>query len=91
MADVLLYRTPWCPFCVRAANLLRRKEGVRIKEVDVSVDRRKREWLAQITSAAAVPQIFIDGIHVGGADELYALEATGQLDELLGLRRQAQA
>ena len=90
MADVLVYRTPWCPFCVRAANLLRRK-GVRAKEIDVSLDHRKREWLRQISGRSIVPQIFINGVHVGSVEELYQLERTGELDGLLGIRQQAQA
>jgi glutaredoxin 3 len=71
--------------------MLFRRKGVRTKEIDVSVDRRKREWLRQITGQATVPQIFINGIHVGGSSELYELERSGALDELLGTRRQAQA
>ncbi len=82
MADVLMYRTPVCPYCIRAKMLLKRK-GVAFKEIDVSGDREKRAWLIDATGQRTVPQIFINGRSVGGCDELYLLERQGKLDRLL--------
>lgn len=82
MADVVMYRTPICPYCVRAKMLLKRK-GVPFKEIDVSGDWDKRAWLAEATGQRTVPQIFINGRSIGGCDELYLLERQGKLDGLL--------
>ena len=79
---VEMYRTPYCPYCVRAAHLLKRK-GVEYVEIDVSGDPEKREWLIETTGQRTVPQIFINGQSVGGCDDLYALERAGRLDPLL--------
>ena len=82
LADVQMYKTRYCPYCVRAAALLHRK-GVAFKEIDVSNDDAKREWLVEATGQRTVPQIFINGRSVGGCDELHALERAGRLDPLL--------
>ncbi len=81
-ADVVLYRTPWCGFCVRAAELLGKK-GVPFKEVDVSDDMGRRRWLAQVTGQRTVPQIFINDRPIGGCTELFRLERAGTLDGML--------
>lgn len=81
-ADVVMYRTRFCPYCIRAEYLLKRK-GVSFRVVDVSGDRDRRNWLIEQTGLYTVPQIFINGRPVGGCDELYGLERTGQLDGLL--------
>ena len=81
-AEVLMYRTPICPYCIRAKTLLKRK-GVPFKEIDVSGDWEARKWLVETTGQRTVPQIFINGQPIGGSDELYLLERTGKLDQLL--------
>jgi glutaredoxin 3 len=82
MADVEIYVTDNCAYCVRAKALLRRK-NVSFKEIDVTSDPAKRAWLMETTGQRTVPQIFIDGHGVGGADDLFALEREGKLDGLL--------
>jgi len=72
-----------CPFCVRAKHLLQRK-GVEFNEYDITLGGPKREeMLARAPQARTVPQIFIGDIHVGGSDDLAALEEAGELDALL--------
>jgi glutaredoxin 3 len=78
-----MYTTPICPFCVRAKSLLKRK-GVEVQEVDILMDLGARQEMETKTGGArSVPQIFIGDTHVGGCDELYALEREGKLDPLL--------
>jgi len=80
---ITIYTTPICPYCVRAKSLLGKK-GVAYEEVDVMMDDKAREdMLAKSGGARSVPQIFIGDTHVGGCDELYALERDGKLDPLL--------
>ncbi len=81
-AQVDLYRTPYCSYCVRAARLLRDK-GVVFREIDVSGDLARRRWLAEVTGRHTVPQIFVNGRPIGGYDDLAALERHGRLDALL--------
>ena len=83
MTPVKIYTTPFCPYCVRAKSLLGKK-GVAFEEVDVMMDETARaEMLARSGGSRTVPQIFIGDTHVGGCDELYALEKAGKLDPLL--------
>jgi glutaredoxin 3 len=83
MRKVTMYTTPICPYCVRAKALLRKK-GVAVDEVDIFMDADAREtMLAKSGGARTVPQIFVGDTHVGGCDELYALERAGELDSLL--------
>ena len=83
MKPVRIYTTPICPYCVRAKSLLTKK-GAPVEEVDVFMDESARdEMLAKSGGARTVPQIFIGDTHVGGCDELYALEREGELDPLL--------
>jgi glutaredoxin 3 len=83
MKPVRMYTTPICPYCVRAKSLLKKK-GVEVEEVDVLMDADAREEMESKTGGArSVPQIFIGDTHVGGCDELYALEKDGKLDSLL--------
>jgi glutaredoxin 3 len=85
MAEVELYTTNWCPYCTRARTLLRRK-GVSFVEVDVDEDpKRRQEMTRRAKGRTSVPQIFIDGEHIGGSDELAALDAAGRLDAKLGV------
>ena len=81
-AEVVLYRTRFCPYCTRAAELLRRK-GAAFREVDVSNDPAMREKLVGQTGSHTVPQIFINGVSVGGFDDIAALDRRGALDSLL--------
>ncbi len=83
MADVKVYTTNYCPYCVRAKGLLSRKK-VPFTEIDVTHDDEKRAWLTEATGQRTVPQIFIGGRSVGGCDDLHALDRSGELDRLLG-------
>ncbi len=82
MADVEMYTTTWCPYCVRAKSLLERK-GVTAKEINIEEVDGAREEMVHRSRRMTVPQIFINGQHVGGCDDLYALEARGGLDPML--------
>ena len=83
MAEVIIYSTTVCPYCVRAKQLLERK-GVEYKEINLSKeDPQVRLNLMQRTNHRTVPQIFINEQFIGGFDQLYALEREGKLDELL--------
>ncbi|MBA3980523.1 MAG: glutaredoxin 3 [Alcanivorax sp.] len=82
MADVLLYTTRWCPFCVRALRLLDGK-GVTYTNIDVGAEPARRAEMMARAGRHTVPQIWIGDTHVGGCDELYALERAGKLDPLL--------
>ena len=82
MAPVTLYTTPWCGYCARAKALLARK-GVAYTEVDVEARRELREEMIARSGRRTVPQVFIGERHVGGSDELAALDASGELDRLL--------
>jgi glutaredoxin 3 len=79
---VKIYTTPYCAFCVRAKRLLERKK-VPYEEIDVAGDDEARRKLTERTGRRTVPQIFIGDKHVGGSDDLYALEERGELDPLL--------
>ncbi|MCC7429082.1 MAG: glutaredoxin 3 [Alphaproteobacteria bacterium] len=82
-ARVEIYTTPWCGYCARAKALLARK-GVAFEEIDVELGGpRKAEMIKRAGGRSTVPQIFIDGRHIGGSDDLHALEAKGGLDPLL--------
>lgn len=83
MADVEIYTTMMCPYCYRAKALLDQK-GVAFREIDVSADPKERAAMTERAGGSrTVPQIFINGAHVGGSDELAALEREGKLDSLL--------
>ncbi|HTI86952.1 MAG TPA: glutaredoxin 3 [Alphaproteobacteria bacterium] len=84
MPKIEMYTTPFCPFCVRAKALLKRK-GANFEEIDVTmVPGARDEMLQRSGGRRTVPQIFIDGDGIGGSDELHALESKGELDRLLG-------
>ena len=83
MAQVLMYATAVCPFCVRAEQLLRRKGVDGIEKIRVDLDQERRVEMMQRTGKRTVPQIYIGDTYVGGCDELYALDHAGQLDPLL--------
>ncbi len=83
MAEVLIYTTGFCPYCLRAKRLLGAK-GVAYEEVDVTFDPELREKMIAESGNRTVPQIFIDGVSIGGCEELEGLEGRGELDALLG-------
>ena len=85
MASILLYTKPTCPYCDQAKALLRSK-GQTWTEIDIEADPARREEMIERSRRKTVPQIFIGDRHVGGYDDLAALEAAGELDPLLGLR-----
>ena len=80
---VVMYTTNWCPYCERARRLLATK-NVPIEEIDVESSADKRSEMHTRSGRRSVPQIFIGDHHVGGSDDLLALEAAGKLDGLLG-------
>ena len=83
MSDIEVYTTPYCPYCRSAKALLRRK-GADYREIDVAKEpARRSEMVRRANGRTTVPQIFISGAHVGGCDDLYALEYEGKLDSLL--------
>lgn len=84
MPDILIYTKPTCPFCQQAKALLDDKGAV-FKEISIAGNEALRaEMIAKAHGRTTVPQIFINGKHVGGCDDLYALEEDGKLDGLLG-------
>ena len=82
MPSVVIYSSAWCPFCVRAKQLLSRK-GVAFEEISVDGQPAVRAEMTRKAGRTSVPQIWIGTSHVGGCDDLYALERAGQLDALL--------
>ena len=83
MPPVDIYTTRWCPYCHMAKALLKRK-GVDFTEIDLSNHRERRgEMIERANGRTTVPQIFIGPVHVGGSDDLHALERAGKLDALL--------
>ena len=82
-AHVLLYSTAMCPYCVRAERLLEAKGVTGIEKVRVDLDPEQRLLMMQRTGRRTVPQIYIGSTHVGGFDDLYALDQAGRLDPLL--------
>jgi glutaredoxin 3 len=82
MAKIEIYTSPWCGYCARAKSLLEKK-GAAYREMDVIDDEAKRAEMRERSKRTTVPQIFINGQHIGGSDELAALEQQGKLDALL--------
>jgi glutaredoxin 3 len=87
MADIEIYSTAICPYCVAAKNLLQSR-GLPYRELRIDTDASaRREMLTRAPGARTVPQIFINGVHVGGFDQLAAAERSGKLTELLSCDR----
>ncbi|MCS0497383.1 glutaredoxin 3 [Ancylobacter mangrovi] len=83
MSQVEIYTTYTCPYCIAAKELLKRK-GVEFSEINVTGDPVARSTMSKRANGrTSVPQIFIDGRHVGGCDDIYALDEAGELDTLL--------
>lgn len=84
MPEVVMYSTGFCGYCQRARNLLERK-GIAVREIKIDEDMNERDAMLQKSSGRrTVPQIFIGARHVGGFDDLAALDRSGELDTLLG-------
>jgi len=79
---VKLYTTPWCPYCVKAKHLLTSK-GVEFEDVDVSREPAMRREMEKLSRRSTVPQIWIGDKHIGGCDELFALDRAGKLESML--------
>lgn len=82
MPKIIIYTKEICPYCNRAKALLQRK-GASFEEIKVTNDEIKEQMIKKANGRLTVPQIFIDDYHVGGCDDLHALEAEGKLDKLL--------
>ncbi|MFC0217294.1 glutaredoxin 3 [Pseudochelatococcus lubricantis] len=83
MPDVTIYTKSWCPYCQRAKALLKKK-GVPFHEIDIEKEPAERAvMIGRAHGRTTVPQIFIDDRHIGGSDDLHALDAEGTLDKLL--------
>jgi glutaredoxin 3 len=82
MADITIYLTRWCPFCNRAVALLDSKQA-KYTAIDVDTDPALREAMVARSGRRTVPQIFIGETHIGGCDDLFALERQGKLDSLI--------
>lgn len=84
MPVIEIYTTAWCPYCAAAKRLLESK-GVAFREIDAPAGSPARaEAIARSGGRSTVPQVFVDGVAVGGYDDLAALDRTGELDRLLG-------
>jgi glutaredoxin 3 len=81
MTDITIYTTTYCPYCVRAKDLLKRK-GQPFTELNAEDDAVREAMVAKAGGRRTVPQIFINGQHIGGCDDLYALDKAGKLDAL---------
>lgn len=85
MKIIEIYTTMFCPFCARAKKLLNSK-GIKYKEIDVTMAGDLREEMTQRSHGArTVPQIFVDGEHIGDSDYIHMLDANGKLDQILGI------
>lgn len=84
MAKVVIYTTNYCPYCTGAKALLRSKKVV-FEEIDVTGDPARRAEMEKLSRRHTVPQIFIDGTPIGGYDDARLLDASGELDRLLGV------
>ena len=82
MPRIVVYSSDWCPYCTRAKALLNKKR-VAFEEIRVDGQPQLRAEMTKKAGRTSVPQIWIDDVHVGGCDDLYALEQAGKLDPLL--------
>ncbi len=80
---IRMYATGYCPYCVRAEQLLKRKGVTDIEKIRIDQDPVRRDEMIGLTGRRTVPQIFIGDLHVGGCDDLYELDRQGKLDPLL--------
>ncbi|AWN73313.1 glutaredoxin 3 [Legionella anisa] len=82
MAEVIIYSTAYCPYCVKAKELLQQKH-TSFTDIRIDLQPELRDEMITKSGRRTVPQIFINGQHIGGCDDLYALDAQGELDPLL--------
>ena len=84
MPDIIIYTKDYCPYCIKAKNLLKRKGYEQITEIDITQNEPlQKEMTLKSGGRKTVPQIFINATHVGGCDDLYALDSAGKLDDIL--------
>jgi glutaredoxin 3 len=84
MPEIVMYGTRFCPYCVRARMLLDKK-NITYTYIPVDEQKEQRTVMEKRSQRTSVPQIFIDDYHVGGCDDLFALESQGKLDQKLGI------
>jgi len=84
MVEINIYSTRFCPYCTRAKMLLEQK-GMEFNEIRIDVNSDRRHEMMKLSGRTSVPQIFFGDEHIGGCDDLYHLEAQGELDAKLGL------
>ena len=84
MKSIVIYTKDYCPYCKRAAAILKQK-NVEFQELDVTQDQETFDKAIAKSGCRTVPQLFVDGEYIGGHDDMVALEAQGKLNELLGL------
>jgi len=84
MSKIEIYTSPFCGFCMRAKQLLGTK-GVEYSEIDVAMSPGARQEMIEKTGQTSVPQIFVDGVHIGDCDAIHRLDSRGELDMKLGL------
>jgi glutaredoxin 3 len=82
MPQVTIYTRPYCPYCIRAVDLLEKK-GAPFTEIEAGFDPEKRQEMMRRSGRTTFPQIFIGEQHIGGCDDMMALEREGRLDQLL--------
>lgn len=80
---IRMYTTAVCPYCIRAEQLLRNKGVAELEKIRIDLDPEQRDHMMQITGRRTVPQIFIGDYHVGGCDDLIALDRAGKLEPML--------
>jgi glutaredoxin 3 len=86
MKKIEIYTTDYCPFCIKAKNLLKKKK-ILFEEINVSNNDILREKMTKMTNGArSVPQIFVDNIHIGDCDKIHLLDKENKLDSILGLK-----
>ncbi len=83
MSDIVIYTRMFCGFCTAAKSLLN-KRGLEFEEIDAGMDPKRRTEMVERSGARTFPQIFIGGKHIGDCERLYALDASGELDKLIG-------
>ncbi len=83
MQNVRMYTTAWCPYCTRAKQVLKSKGVEQIEEIRIDTDPVQRQQMMEMTGRRTVPQIYIGDTHVGGCDDLIALDGRGELVPLL--------
>ena len=85
MKKVKIYTTPYCPYCIRIKNLMKKKQ-TSFKEIDLSINPEKfEEMLAKTNGARTVPQMFVNDTHIGDCDHVHELDNYGELDKILGI------